>query len=177
MVTFLDIGLFQYFNVIFSILLIFAVLFSILHKTKVLGGNATINAIVAVSISLMCLLSQTVIDLINFIAPWFVLVFVFVILLIMVYQLLGATEKDILGALKTESTIRYAIFGVAIIIIIAGFGHVWGEQLAQQAGEGGTAEEGSFEQNIYSILFDPKVLGLIFIFLVAIFAIAFLTGS
>lgn len=176
MVTFLEIGLFQYFNVIFSVLLIFAIVFAVLHKTKILGENATISAIVAVAIALMCLLSQTVLDLINFMTPWFVLVFVFVILLILVYQMLGATEKDILGALKTEKTIQWAVFGVAIIILIAGFGHVWGETLAQQAEESGT-EGDTFERDVYSILFDPKVLGLIFILLIAIFAIAFLTGG
>jgi len=175
MATFLDIGLFQYFNVIFSILLVFAIMFAILHKTKVLGESGTINAIVAVSIALLCLLSQNVIDLINFIAPWFVLVFIFVILLVLLYQLLGATEKDILGALRSEKTIQWAVFGIAIIILIAGFGHIWGEEFAQQAMEGGATEEGVFEQNIYSIVFDPKVLGMIFIFLIAIFAVAFLS--
>ncbi|MBR9683224.1 hypothetical protein GOV03_01670 [Candidatus Woesearchaeota archaeon] len=177
MVTFLDVGLFQYFNVIFSVLLIFSIMFAILHKTKVLGENVTINAIVAIAVSLMTLLSQDVIDLINFIAPWFVLVFIFVILLILMYQLFGATEKDVFGALKSEKTIQWAIFGVSMIILVAGFGHVWGEELAQQAMGGEVSEDGAFEQNVYSIVFNPKVLGIIFIFVIAIFAIAFLTGE
>ena len=177
MVTFLDIGLFQYFNVIFSILLIFAIVFATLHKTKILGENATINAVVAVSIALISLLSPTVIDLINFIAPWFVLILIFIVLLVLLYQMLGATEKDILGALRTEKTIQWAVFGIAMIILLAGFGHVWGEKLAQQTLENEMTEEGAFEQNLYSILFNPKILGLIFVFLIAIFAIAFLAGE
>lgn len=177
MVTFLDIGLFQYFNVIFSVLLIFAILFAILHKTKILGENTTINAIVAIAIALMCLLSQNLIDLINFIAPWFVLVFVFVILLLLIYQTFGATEKDILSALKGEKTIQWAIFGVAFLILIAGFAHVWGEKLVQQISEGEITAEGTYEKNIYDTLFNPKIIGLIFIFLIAIFAVAFLSGE
>lgn len=178
MATFLDIGLFQYFNVIFAVLLIFAVMFAILHKTKILGVNATINAIVAVAIALMGLLSKTMIDLITFIAPWFVLVFIFVILLLLIYQLLGATEKDFLSALKGEKTIQWAVFGIAIIILVAGFGHIWGEKLAQEAVSGDEVlEEGTFKQNIHSIVFNPKVLGMVFIFLIAIFAVAFLSGE
>lgn len=183
MVTFLDIGLFQYFNVIFPILLIFAVVFALLHKTKILGENPTINAIIAIAIAFMSLLSQSLIDLINFMAPWFVLVFIFVILLLLIYQTLGASEKDILGALKGEKTIQWAVFGVAIIILFAGFAHVFGqEMLAQQAPtlvevtEGGVATP-SFQVNIWTTIFSPQVLGVIFIFLIAIFAVAFLSGQ
>jgi hypothetical protein len=176
MVTFLDVGLFQYFNVIFSVLLIFAVLFALLHKTKALGENSTINALVAIAIALMSLLSETVIDLINYIAPWFVLVFIFVLLLVMIYQMLGATEQDILGALRTDKTIQWVVVGIALIILAAGFGHVWGDKLTQQAMDGETTE-GVFEKNIYDIIFNPKILGLIFIFVIAIFAVAFLSGG
>lgn len=180
MATFLDIGLFQYFNVIFSVLLIFAILFALLHKTNILGKNATINAIVAVAIALMCLLSETVIDLINFVAPWFVLVFIFVILLLLVYQMLGATEKDIFGALKSEKSIQWAVFGVALLILVAGIAHVWGAEMltyTQSSAEDTVGEADAYEQNILSALFSPKVLGLIVIFLIAIFAIAFLAGE
>ena len=47
MATFLDVGLFSYFNVIFPVLLIFALVFALLQKTKILGTNITINAIIA----------------------------------------------------------------------------------------------------------------------------------
>lgn len=178
MVTFLDLGLFQYFNLIFPILLIFAVIFALLHKTKLLGENSTINAVVAIAVALMSLLSQTVIDLVNYIAPWFVFVFIFVILLLLIYQTLGATEADVLDALKKEKTIQWAVFGVAIVILIAGFAHVLGGEVLAitQPGEIEAAEE-PFEQKIGAILFNPQVLGLIFIFLIAVFAIAFLSGG
>ncbi len=181
MVTFLDITLFQYFNVIFPILLIFAVLFALLQKTKILGENVTINAIISIAVALMSLLSPDVISLINYVAPWFVLVFIFVILLLLVYQLLGATEKDILSALKGDKTIQWTVFGIALVILVAGFAHIWGERMLALQGtpEGAdVVEEGEpgFKQNLYTMLFSPKVLGVIFIFLIAIFTIAFLSG-
>lgn len=187
MATFMDIGLFRYFNVIFPVLLIFAVFFAILQKTKILGKNPTINAVVAVAVALMSLLSDTIIKLINFMAPWFVLVFIFVILLLLIYQLLGATEGDILGALKSEKSIQWAVFGIAIVILMAGLGTVLGQKMlpitqegapetaAVEGGEGVAGED--WQRNVLATLFNPKILGVIMIFLVAIFAVAFLSSG
>ena len=183
MATFLDVGLLQYFNVIFPVLLIFALFFALLQKTKILGNNVTINAIIAVAISFMSLMSKTLIQLIGFMAPWFVLVLVFVILLLLIFQTLGATEKDISSVLKKEKIVHW-IIGVGLLILMAGLGTIWGQQLTTMAGgvptttnisaSSGTA---SLEQNLYATFYNPKVLGLIFIFLIAVFAIAFLAGS
>ena len=186
MATFLDVGLFQYFKVIFPVLLIFAVMFALLQKTKILGQNLTINAVVSIAVAFMAILSSTVIELINFMAPWFVLVFIFVLLLLMIYQMLGATEDSFFKALSKEKTIQWTVAGIGIIILFAGFGHVLGQKLLVEQPsvsedltsvvEGGAATP-SFEKNIYATVFNPKVLGMIIIFLVAIFAIAFLASG
>ncbi len=185
MATFLDISLFQYFNVIFPVLLIFTVMFALLHKTKILGTNATINATIAVSIALMSLLSKNLITLINFMAPWFVLALIFVVLLLLVYQTLGATEKDILGALKSEKTIQWAVFGVALLILLAGLGNLLGQKalpITQGPTENitvstGSTATGDWGQNMSAIIFNPKILGMMLIFMIAIFAVAFLSSG
>ena len=181
MATFLDLTLFNYFNIIFSVLLIFAVLFAILQKTKILGANLTLNAIISIAVAFMTLLFPDIINLINYVAPWFVLVFIFVILLLLIYQLLGATEKDILSALRSDKTIQWAVFGIALVILFAGFAHIWGEKMLSLQGpsEEGQAQEElpGFKQNLYAMLFNPKVLGIVFLFLIAIFTVAFLSSS
>ena len=107
------------------------------------------------------------------------------ILLLLIYQTLGATEKDILNALKTDKTIQWTVFGIALLILFAGFGHVLGqkalsvtqsEDTTTVVTEGGVAT-GSYSQNVAATIFDPKVLGMVFIFLIAIFAVAFLSGG
>lgn len=189
MVTFLDVGISQYLNIIFSVLLIFAIVFAILYKTKILGENATINAIVAIALALLSMLSGSVIKLVNFISPWFVMVFIFLILLLLAFQVLGATGKtgDILSILKGEKTVMWALVGISLIILFAGGAHVFGEKMASYSGqtgatgETGTGEAGAgtsdFAKSVWSILFSPTVLGLIFIFLVAIFAVIFLSSG
>jgi len=186
MATFLDVGLFNYFNIIFPVLLVFAVVLAILHKTKILGENNVINGIVAIAMALMSLTSRTFIDLINFMAPWFVLAFIFLILLLLLYQVLGATEKDIVSALRTDKTIQWTVFGVAIIILFAGFATVLGQKFLPitQTDAPETLEPGQegvagtdFEKNLFATLFNTKVLGIVFIFLIAIFTVAFLAGA
>lgn len=105
--------------------------------------------------------------------------------------MMGATDKDILGALKGDKTIQWALFGIAIVILIASLGSVFGEKLlpitqpTDQTAPGTTTEGGttvssagsSYTSNIYATLFNVKVLGMILIFLIAIFAVAFLSGG
>lgn len=187
MATFLDLSLFNYFNVIFPLLLIFAVVFALLYKTNLLGKNLTLNALVAIVLALMSLVFPDLIKLISFIAPWFVVVFVFMIFLLLVYQLLGATEKDILGALKGDKTIQWAIFGISLVILFAGIAHVWGAKVLpatqQQTLETENSPEvsgktsGTYTKNILATFFHPKILGLIFLFLIAIFTVAFLSSG
>lgn len=185
MATFLDIGLIQYFDVIFTVLLVFALVFATLKKTKILGESNSIAAIVSVAVSFLVLLSNTVMEMVKFMTPWFAIAIIFFILVILVFQVFGAGEKDIYSAVK-DPVLRWTIIGVAIVILVAGFGHVLGQSLTEAAFQSGetvnaTAEGGSatvsFEQNVNAIIFNPKVLGLMILFAVAIFAIAFLSGG
>lgn len=184
MATFLDIGLLQYFDVIFTALLVFALVFAILKKTKILGDSTSIAAIVAVAVSFMVLLSNTVVEMVKFMIPWVAIAIIFFILIILVFQVFGAGEKDIYSASK-DPALRWTIIGIFIVILVAAFGHVLGQSMTEAAYTSGgavNATEGSsstasFEQNINAIIFNPKVLGLIILFAVAIFAIAFLSGG
>lgn len=183
MVTFLDIGLLNYFSIIFPALLVFSIVFAILKTTKILGDNDVINALVAVALGFMVLLSEDIVSIINYMAPWFVLVFIFVILLVLVYRTLGATEQDIGDFIRTDRPIKWAIFSVGIIIFLAALGNVVGEKIGPYLGEQSnvTTEEiqagvatGSWSQNVGATIFHPKILGMALIMLIAVFTIALL---
>src|SRR3989338_4955316 len=96
MATFLDtLGVLNYFAPIFSALLVFAVVFTILQKTKILTDSKIISSVVAAALSLLVLLTPDLVELINFIAPWFVVLFVALIMLLTTYQLFGMKEESI----------------------------------------------------------------------------------
>lgn len=185
MVTVLDTGLLQSFNIVFPFILVWAIVFALLHKTQVIGSEKAmgINAAIATAAAFMVLLSKTVINLINFMLPWFTVAIIFFILLILIFKTFGLQDATLEKALHKEQ-VYWAILGIALIIMIAGLGSVFGQSLLEQSGsegadtiveEGGVAT-GSFQANIFATLFHPKVLGLIIIFTIAIFAVALLSG-
>ena len=76
----LDLGVLNYFSVIFPALLIFVIVYALLEKTKMLGENRSLHAIAAISAAFLVMLSKDILEIINFGAPWFILVIVFLVL-------------------------------------------------------------------------------------------------
>ena len=183
MATVLDLGLLHSFDVIFPALLVFALVFALLQKTKALGGSVGVNSTIAIVVAFMVLLSQAAIDIIKFMMPWFTIAIIFVVLLLLLFQTFGATDKDIFSIVKSEKAITWSILGIAIVIMIAAFANVFGQQLTDQGVQSGTSVNGTgsvatsdFQRNITSTLFNPKVLAMIILFGIAIFAVLLLTG-
>ncbi len=184
MATILDVGIIQYFDVIFAMLLVFALVYAVLLKTGALGESKAMIALVAVVFAFMVLLSRNIVEMIKFMIPWFAIAIVFIVLVLLIFQIFGAGDKDIMGALKKDTTIGWAIVGIALVIFIAAGANVYGQKLVE-AGSGTTVvngtvssnvASGNFELNIYATLFNPKVLGMLVLFAIAIFAVALLSS-
>jgi len=187
MATAIDFGLIQPFSFLFPFIFVWAVVFATLQKSKLIGGAIGIDSIVAFAVSLMVLLSQTLIDILNFMIPWFTVAIIFFMLLMLMFMVFGASEKDIFSYVKTDKGVGWALIGVALIIVIAAFGNVLGQQYTEESfdetaplnvetGPGGTATP-DFEGNITAIFSHPKVLGMLILFAVAIFSVGLLSGS
>jgi len=185
MAAVLDIGLLEYFAIIFPAILIFLLVFALLQKIKILGDNKVINSLVALALAFIVLLSQNILSIVNFAAPWFVIVFVFLILLLTVFKLMGASDENIASVVRTDKVVQWTFIAIGLIIIMAAFSNVYGQKLlpytleenattSVEGEEVGTAT-GSFQTNVLGVFFHPKVLGLIFILLVAVFTIALIT--
>ena len=82
MATLLDLGLLRYFSVIFSFILVWALVFALLQKTKILGDKAGLNVLLAVAVAFLVSLSDNVVQIINFMIPWFTIAIIFFVLLI-----------------------------------------------------------------------------------------------
>ncbi|HIH10603.1 TPA: hypothetical protein HA241_00255 [Candidatus Woesearchaeota archaeon] len=184
MATVLDIGgLFQAFDFVFPFLFVTVLVLAVLQKTKAISESAAINGILGVICGFMIILSRTLIDLINFMIPWFTVAIVFIVLMFLIFSLFGAKEANFLEALKAnDKTVIWVIVGVGIVILVAGLGKVLGQNigpyLANETGitDGSGVATGSFEQNVTATLFHPKVLGLLVLFGIAIFAVLLLTS-
>ncbi|MBI2572297.1 hypothetical protein HYV86_00390 [Candidatus Woesearchaeota archaeon] len=189
MATFLDVSLLQSVDAIFPALFVFAIVFAVLNKTHALGKNSLgIDAIIAAVAAFMVLLSRPLIELINYIIPWFVVAIIFFLLLLLIFRVFGAEESDIAKYMMEDKAVGWVIIAIALVIIAAGMGKVFGQGLTEQAFEAGTQNgtvtydengvaTGNFQQSVTATLFHPKVLGVIIIFTIAIFAVALLTGQ
>lgn len=186
MATVLDVGLVGYFQPIYAVLLVFAIVFSLLQKLKTISDSKTINSTIAVMVSLLVLLSDKLIKVINFMIPWFAILIIFLVLLLLIFKLMGATDEKISQLFTKDNTITWAVLGISLVIIIAAFANVFGQEFLEKklGGQAPPTAEGEtttgsedFQQNIFLILFHPKVLGMLILFIVAIFAILLLSSS
>ena len=166
------------FEPIFAVLFVFALMFAILQKTKALTESVGINGLIAVVMAFMVLLSETLVAIINFMIPWFTVAIIFFVLLLLVFQVFGAKDADFSSAVK-EKGLMWTLIGVGLVILLAAIGSVIPEDVGPNLDGGNTvdADDGTFSSNLMDILFNPKVIGIIVIFLVAIFAVIFLSGS
>ena len=181
----LELGLLEYFAIIFPALLVFAIVFALFEKLKILGDSKTIHAIIAIAIAFILMLSRDVMAIINFIAPWFVLLFIFIVLLLVVYKTFGATDENLKNFITTHTMTQWAVIIIGVIIIVAGIANVFGQRLVPitKDGENVTTvvssadgvEGGTFGETVGKTLFHPKIVGIIFIFLLAAFAVGLLT--
>ena len=179
MVSPLDLGILQLFDFIFPVLLVWTFVFALLQKTEVVGKSMGINATIASAASLTILFSRVAIDLINFIIPWFAIAIIFFVLMVLLFMIMGA--KDIKAYQQTN--VQWILIAVGILIVVAGFGKVLGQSLLEQSAQTEAVAEGQdavagndFQQNIYATLFHPKILGLLVVFAIVVFAVALLSG-
>lgn len=185
MATILDTSLIQSFDVIFPVLLVWVIGYATLEKTEVLGKSHGVNGFVAAILGLTVLLSNSVINLINEIAPWYALAIVFFILFFLLFRIFGAEDDNFKEAIKRKE-VYWIVIGIGLVIFAGGVANTFGQDFTNEAFNDGSVPTPTpdglgtttnFEQNTVDILFNPKVLGVMVIFGMLIAAIALLTGN
>ena len=189
MATPLDVGLINQFSIIFPFLLTFVIVYGSLLYTKSFGENKSLIGAIAVITSFVVIISPTIREMIDTMVPWFLLVFIFIFFSLTIFKVFGATDSDVMGLLHTREGRTIVIWFIIISIIIGvgslsyvlgqkgdtPFGYNADENVIEtgEAGDIGSSGQGAF----FKTLFHPKVLGMVVIFLVAMFTIMRLTYS
>jgi len=177
MASFLDITAIGYFSSIFTFLFVWVLVFAVLEKVKIFGSNKGIHAIIALSLAVLVLISKTVTYVIANMAPWFVLFFVFILLVMMASMFLGASEKGVLSTLgekETGAITWVLILGIVVVLGSLGMsffskpitGTTTAVNATNASGVGGIGPSA-----FWATFLHPKVLGLLFILLIATFTI------
>jgi len=176
------------------ILLVFIVVYALLRLTHVFGDNNNVDIAIALLLAGLMLFSPAAQYIISFMAPWFVVLFFFIIFILLAVKLFGTSDSDIMSFIKGSrygTTVIWWVIAVSIIIALFAFSNVFGQTLlSQQSGTqvqdasnpgvvtpDGNSASSSFQNNLWSTLYNPKILGLAFILIVASFTIRFLSYS
>ncbi len=185
MATPLDIGLLKNFQIVFPFLFVFAVVYGLLSYTKFLGDNKAVHSMIAVVLAIMTLFSEVVVQTINTAAPWFVLLIVFMVFLMLGFMILGVREADFLGVLRDREYqfVIWWIIALIIVIVVGSMSHTISERKGGYPpygpGENATLEEGedalTQESDFWETLFHPKILGMFVLLLIAFFTVSKLT--
>ena len=177
MATPLDTGLFQHFEIIFPFLFVLVVSYAVFSSVKIFGDNKALQAFISFIISVMVLFSPIAMEVINTAAPWFIVLFFFIVFGLLTYMAMGAESADIHKVITSRENSYILILALAVILVII-FGSI-SYVLAQHGGIGSELTEGSNvtgtdpgaeqESDFWSTLAHPKVLGMVLILLIAVF--------
>jgi len=197
MATFLDVGLLDNFGVIFVILIVFLILFGLLEYIKAFGPDKRgLHGIIALVVALLFLVSKIATNMVKMMVPWFMVIGIFLFFSMFLIRMFGRTEADMRSLVADPNFYPWLIIFVILILILS-LGNAFGQSLLEK-GEGETvpingsidgqgyqlqpATEGttsttttSFSTNLLNTLRHPKVLGMLFIFIVGMIALIFLT--
>ena len=185
MASFLDIGLLEYFLPAFTFLFIFVVSYAVLDKFKLLGDNKGLKLIASFSISILFLFSTDALKLVNFITPWFIVMVVIAMFLIALFMFMGLKEDSIVKAVGSGQVV-WPIIIISIILLIVALVHVFGSYMSpygtleEQPQETvySTSDDGdakSRESESMKTLVNPKILGALFLLIIATFAISYIS--
>lgn len=195
MANLIDVEFLNNFSEVFVFLLIFSLVYGVLSKVNFfkLGDKGKgLNAILAIAIALLTLVSTSIRAVIGTMVPWFFVLFLFFFLMListMIFGTKGETLEELVKQPKVHTWI--IIFGVIILLFSLGAG--FGETLENEASNGRvdasidsdststgiddelSTDTGNYESNLVRTLFHPKVLGLMLIGLIGLMASIFLT--
>jgi hypothetical protein len=178
MASLLDISLVSYFSNIFVILFIFAASYAILMFKGPFGSNKGINALLSATLALIFIFSQDAIDVIKDTVPWFVVMLICLMLVLLVTTSIGASMPATI-----MQSIGNWILIIGVIVLVINISHRVGQNVGPYLGNEsatipgsvntgtGTVGSGDYAQNFGATIFHPKVLALILVIVICVFSV------
>ncbi len=167
MATFLDLTGLEHFSKFFVFIFVWLGVYGLMLYSKVIQNHA-VNIILGLIIAFFVVLSPIATGAIQFIAPWFAVVLIFVMLISVLVMSFGA------GDLASYTHIKSIMLVLVIGTLVVGFFSYIREQVTVPGDEEGI--ETDYTKTV-NVIFHPKVIGVSFLLLVSIFTVALLAGK
>ena len=165
MATFLDVTALQSFSVVFVFLFVWLFVYAVLLYTHVLGRNQVISILVGVLAAFFVIMSDIATKVVKQIAPVFAVVLVLVAIVTIASRMFGETQTAF-----DAPAMKYIVLVVLVVALIVGALAVVRENI-------NVPETGEDFSKTSTIIFHPNFLGMILIFLVAVFTIGLLAAK
>lgn len=172
MVTFLGFTALERFSSIFVFLFIFVIVYGILTKTKVFGNNNGLSALIAVFLAILTMFSKRLVLALSMMAPWFVILFIFVLLIVVLIGTVGGKEVE--NAKVLTSTLLNITFGFGIAIFIFSLGFAFFLTPGTTAVNATNATNAT---SVWNIGINPKILGIFILLMIAAFTVRLIASS
>jgi cation transport ATPase len=185
-------GVLGQFNFVFIFLLVFAIVFGVLSYTNPMKDEKKgLYAIIAFVLAILVSISSSAVVFIKTMTTWFFVLALFIFLIIFVFGLFGLKESNWQTLVKDPNVHTWVII-LAIVIVLFSLGAAFGQKLLEKgagpdgtdtgtgdntAGSSGGIQKGSFADNVLQTFMNPKILGLLVVFLIGVFTIIFLTKT
>ena len=168
MATILDVGILDHFVPVFVFVFVFVVFYAVLLKTKILGDNKGLISLASFAVALLFIITQAATEFVQLVTPWFAVLIIVIMCFLLIFMFLGIKPGAIAEAISNEGTV-WVIIIILIILLGLALTKVVGPGIAAIT-QGEDTEEG-FMGKIGTILFHPKILGVLFILIMASYAI------
>jgi len=168
MATFLDVTGLQHFSAIFVFLFVIVAVWALLTYTKVMGEHQWVVGIAAVLIGIFVIISPIATKVVQNIAPWFAVLFVFVILIGVAAKMVGDAEISFMKPL---------FLVLVIVLVFVGAGTTIRSNVIVPGDNESSSDFTRDYSQTSTIVFHPKFMGMMLIFAIAIFTIAMLVTS
>jgi len=168
MATFLDVAGLEHFSSFFVFIFVWLVIYAILTYTKVFGTNKAISILIGLIIGIFVLFSPIASGIVQYIAPWFAIILIFVMLISVTSKMFGAADFE------SYTSLKWIVLVIIIITMIVGSLSYVREKIVIPGEEEG--EDIDYEKTT-NFFFHPKVLGMLFVLIIAVFTIALLAGK
>jgi hypothetical protein len=166
-----------------------------------------LHAILALAVSLVFMMSGLSVNVVKSMVPWFLVAIIFLFFVIIMIRMFNVGEGDLRAIISNTSVYPWIVIFAIIVLLASLFSAFGQTVLEKGTGTngggttnytaGGTAGGGSggssvlipdtpgtrstttssFSTNLMNTLRNPRVLGMVFIFLVGAFAMFFLTKA
>ncbi|MBU2634193.1 MAG: hypothetical protein KJ674_03025 [Nanoarchaeota archaeon] len=170
MATVMDLGLLEYILPVFSFLFVWVIVYAVMDKFN-LAKNTSVKLLVSFCVGMLFLFSANALEFVNLITPWFVVLVIIALFLVAMFMFMGVKE-DVMSKAVGDPRVYWTVIVIAVILLIIALINVFGSVQSpyDEADDGKSRESESLNTIVH-----PRVLGAIFLLVVASFATNFIS--